>query len=50
MIALKDTESFPTLPLRLLDREKGYAQSVKENGKWGDLLMKRATYENITSN
>ena len=36
---LMDTEPLPTVPLRLLVNEKGYAQKVKENGKKGDLLL-----------
>ena len=38
------TEPLPILPLRLLDSEKGYVRSVKENGKKGDLLMKRVNF------
>ena len=39
-----DTEPLPTLPLRLLDGEKGFARSDKESGKKGDLLMKRVPF------
>ena len=39
LITLQDTESLPTLPLRLLGSEKGYARSVEQNEKRGDLII-----------